>query len=148
MDITDSGNNKVIMPVVANNGARIPGLRLQQQFEKAIVKKEVPKVIIADGSEMRYPNYILDYNSVDKISIFEKHAIGSLADDSEELSLYIVIKGKIYLFGTSSKEKVDSVIDIYKNFVLSDECKVYRCENESSKEEIKDRDISKLRLSL
>lgn len=148
MDIADSGNNKVIMPVVANNGARIPGLRLQQQFEKAIIKKEVPKVIIADGSEMRYPNYILDYNSVDKISIFEKHAIGSLASDSEELSLYIVIKGKIYLFGTSSKEKVDSIIDIYKNFVLSDECKVYRCKNENNKEEIKDRDISKLRLSL
>lgn len=149
MEINGDNKEEVIIPILDNDGNKIPGLRLQKRFEKAIVQRTVPKVLIADGTEMKFPCYILDYNDVTETTVFEQEAIRSLLEpDTDEVQVYIRLHDKLYKVGASTSQKLNSVIDIYKNYSADERCRVYRCDSSEKKEEIKRRDITKIRLSL
>lgn len=145
---SDKSGTQVVMPSVPNDNENIPGLRRQQSFEKAIMNSEVPKVLVAGGAQMEYPNYLLDFTNVEETSIYQQQAIRNLLDENGKTPIYILMKGRAYKVGYGDSDRIDEIIDLYKTYIADDKCKVYKYMSESDMREVKERDLAKIRLTL
>lgn len=141
-------SEEVILPHHTDGEENIPGMKKKEQFNKAISSDVVPKVLIAGGGEMEFPSYLIDYENASETTVFQRQALSNLVDGETGYTVYIRISGKVYKLGTSSKLRIEELIDMFKDYVLDDCCKIWKYNSNTEAVEVKKRDITKIRLGL
>lgn len=136
---------EVVIPKI--DYSSIPGLRRKEQFDKVISRATVPKVLIADGSEMTFPAYLIDYTGVKETTVFQRQALKNLLY-GDGVTIYVKTDGHTYKIGTGEKQRVQEIIDMFKDYIVDEQCRIYKYESAENVQEVKKRDITKIRLGL
>ena len=86
---------------------------------------------------MKFPCYLIDYSGVKETTVFQRQALHNLIDDKEDVYIYIKLADKVYKIGGCSEQKIEEIIDIYKNYIVDEECHIWKYKSSEERKEIK-----------
>jgi hypothetical protein len=119
-------------------------------LKDTIMGEKVKTVLIKEETDIYPYNYVLDFSDLDSINSIQKDALKALVTKDGDIKLYLFKKNTgLTAFGMGDKYKLESLMPLIKQYVFADSIKVYK--NFSMTEdpqEVKSRDITKLRMNL
>lgn len=119
-------------------------------LNKTIMGEKVKTILIKEDVDIYPNNYVLDFSDIASINAIQKDVIKSLVSVDGDIKLYLYKKDTgLTSFGMGSKFKLETMIPLVKQYVFSDEIKVYKDFQVGEKiQEVVSRDITKLRMNL
>lgn len=123
---------------------------MKDDLDNKIMGQVVKVLDIPEDTEIEDENYIFDFGEVGIINVMQKKALTALISKDGDIRLYLYNKKNgLFAFGYGEKYKLEKIIPILRRNVLDDEVKVYKNYKIGERPvEVKDRDITKMRLNL
>lgn len=145
-------SDKIIMP---SENIKEDSELMNTEFGSNMLGDTVSRLNIKKEDGVELPNYILDYSKVKKTNIFQRNAIRSLVSksiddgDCNKTALYLYTDDRILKIGYIRTDKAARSIATFRNFAADNDVRVFKdVTDDGYAEEVKHRDITKLRLSL
>ena len=144
-------NGSVALPSVSTDDLDKQQALKSQKITEVLAKEMVKTLLLPEDKTIADENYIFDFSEVESISVFKKEALKSLISksDTADISLYLYRKNGLVQFGKGDRYYLERIIPIMLNNIFGDEIKVYKNFKQGEPlVEVKERDITKLRLNL
>lgn len=117
--------------------------------EEAIKGDTVKSIIIPETVDLLLPNYVLDFR---KASIIKKHQVNALVSmltDEGDCAIYFYLPNGLERVGMAIGSVMDRVLPAGVQSIFGGACKLYQdVEKDKPLKEIKQQDISKIRLRI
>ena len=123
---------------------------MKDDLDRKIMGEVVKVLDIPEDVDIEDENYIFDFGEVGIINVMQKNALTALLSKEGTIRLYLYNKKNgLFAFGYGEKYKLEKIIPILRRNVLDDGVKIYKNYRIGEKPiEVKDRDITKMRLNL
>lgn len=92
-----------------------------------ITKPKVDKLIVPEGTDVPFKNFIFDLRGLDSWSLYERNSLKTLVSKGGDTSLYIITKKEgLRYFGKGIEEHLDVVLSYIKELVFQNKINIYK----------------------
>lgn len=149
VQLFNTPSDQLVMPGSGNVNLAQQAELTKSEIDNAIYGKEVKVIVLPEEATIEYPNYVIDLTDLSEITVFQKAALQNLLNKNGDTAIYFYLGKKFTRVGYGMAYKLENLLALTKKHIFGDDIKIYRnLEKNKPVDEVKSRDITKLRLNL
>lgn len=137
---------------------QMPSDEFGKNMDKAMYSKDITKAIsgnavetylVDESNDIEVPNYMFNLVNKGSMSRIYLKIIKGLLSENGNVAIYLCNGKSVIKAGYGDDIKINSIISTIKSYIFNDDIQIYKnIERGKKLEEVKKRDITKLRMKL